>query len=332
MRSLLRRSLRQCDTSCRWTNARHCQAQLRQFSSTLHRLAESPSAPDAPTTGPAGPSAEAKGKEKAQDTTTPKETPGNAPLPLLQRPLGVKSRPKAKAKSWDDTKEKFLDMDKRLEERHHLAREATRGHFADLSATRKHGGKTWIAPKVMIREDKALYFPDISGQPLAGNEKVHTTDLLAGKVSIVTLLTTRISEIQTAHFVEPTHTSFKEHPLYQRVQINVQDNLMKSFLVSLFASGIRRTVPEAEWPRYLISSQNLEYLREPLGIANRHVGYVYLVDPKLKIRWAACADPKVEEIAALKTCTSVLLDRSMKERQTSSESTQPERTQGQQSE
>lgn len=28
-----------------------------------------------------------------------------------------------------------------------------RGHFADLNATRKHGGKTWIAPKVMIRED-----------------------------------------------------------------------------------------------------------------------------------------------------------------------------------
>ena len=33
------------------------------------------------------------------------------------------------------------------------AREATRGYFADLSATRRHGGKTWIAPKVMIRED-----------------------------------------------------------------------------------------------------------------------------------------------------------------------------------
>ena len=28
-----------------------------------------------------------------------------------------------------------------------------RGHFADLNATRRHGGKTWIAPKVMIRED-----------------------------------------------------------------------------------------------------------------------------------------------------------------------------------
>lgn len=36
------------------------------------------------------------------------------------------------------------------------AREAMRGHFSDLNRTRKHGGKTWIAPKVMIREDVSL--------------------------------------------------------------------------------------------------------------------------------------------------------------------------------
>ncbi|KAI0370527.1 hypothetical protein BV20DRAFT_279951 [Pilatotrama ljubarskyi] len=315
MHSISRSLLRQCNPSTTWNSAIICQAQRRLVSSTPCRRAESSSAPEPPSPPHAAPPAEGKGKEKAQDAT---ESQDKSEIPLLQRPLGVKSRPQAKVKSWDDTKEKFLDMDKRLEERHHLAREATRGHFADLSATRKHGGKTWIAPKVMIREDKALYFPDIFGTPLAGKEKVHTTNLLAGKVSVVTLLTTRISEIQTAQFVEPTHTSFKKHRLYQRVQINLQDNLMKSFLVSLFASGIRKTIPKALWPTYLISSQNLEYLREPLGIANRHVGYVYLVDPQLKIRWAACADPKAEEIAALKACTSVLLQRSMKERQASS--------------
>ncbi|KAI9065294.1 hypothetical protein FKP32DRAFT_1685103 [Trametes sanguinea] len=240
-------------------------------------------------------------------------------LPLLQRPLGVRGKPKPQGKkTWEDTKEKYLDDDKRLAERHHLAREATRGYFSDLSATRHHGGKTWIAPKVMIREDKALYFPDISGTPLSGKEKVHTSNILAGKVSIVTLLTTRISEIQTAMFTQPTQDALGSHPLFQRVQINLQDNLLKSFLVSLFASGIRKTVPEELWPTYLISSQNIEYLREPLGIANRHVGYVYLVDPNMKIRWAACADPKSEEIAALLTCTKVLLERSSNQPQSES--------------
>lgn len=32
-------------------------------------------------------------------------------------------------------------------------KEATKGYFTDLNATRKHGGKTWIAPRVLIRED-----------------------------------------------------------------------------------------------------------------------------------------------------------------------------------
>ena len=32
-------------------------------------------------------------------------------------------------------------------------KEASKGYFHDLNATRHHGGKTWIAPSVMIRED-----------------------------------------------------------------------------------------------------------------------------------------------------------------------------------
>ncbi|KAL1949056.1 hypothetical protein VTO73DRAFT_10862 [Trametes versicolor] len=309
MFSLLQSSSRSCWASKSLVTAKSCLGQHRYISSTPHRRAE-PSAPETSASTPTNPKGNETDKSPASDK--PKPDSADAPLPLLQRPLGLRDKPKARVQTWEDTKEKFLDQDKRLEERTHLAREATRGYFTDLNATRKHGGKTWIAPKVMIREDKALYFPDIFGTALVGKEKVHTTNLLAGKVSVVTLLTTRISELQTAQFVEPTHTSFSEHPLYQRVQINLQGNLVKSFLVSLFASGIRKTLPESLWPTYLISSQNIEYLREPLGIANRHVGYVYLVDPKLKIRWAGCADPKAEEIAALRTCTSVLLDRSTK--------------------
>ncbi|KAI0703700.1 ATP10 protein-domain-containing protein [Cerioporus squamosus] len=276
-------------------------------------ISTQPSTPD--TSVAPGAESKDKGKEKEKPTAeasakAAKAAKGDDTLPLLQRPLGT----------WADTKEKFLDRDKQLEERTHLAREATRGYFSDLNATRRHGGKTWIAPKVMIREDKALYFPDIRGTVLAGSEdKVHTTILLKDKVSVVALLTTRISEIQTAQFLGPTLQAFSSNPLFQFVQINLQDNLLKSFLVSLFASGIRKTVSESLWPTYMISSQNMEYLRQPLGIANKHVGYVYLVDPKLKIRWAACADPKSEEVSALKTCTTVLLDRLSKQQDSPAE-------------
>ena len=52
-----------------------------------------------------------------------------------------------------------------------------------------------------------------------------------------------------------------------------------------------------------------EYVREPLGMTNSRIGYVYLVDENMKIRWAACADAKKEEEEALIRCAGVLLNR-----------------------
>ena len=44
-------------------------------------------------------------------------------------------------------------------------------------------------------------------------------------------------------------------------------------------------------------------------MTNNRIGYVYLVDENLKIRWAACADAKEEEEEALIRCVGVLLNR-----------------------
>lgn len=44
-------------------------------------------------------------------------------------------------------------------------------------------------------------------------------------------------------------------------------------------------------------------------MTNSRIGYVYLVDQNMKIRWAACADAKEEEEEALIRCAGVLLKR-----------------------
>lgn len=41
----------------------------------------------------------------------------------------------------------------------------------------------------------ALYFPDIIGKALDTGNKTHTTDLCAGKISVVSMLSTKISEV-----------------------------------------------------------------------------------------------------------------------------------------
>lgn len=94
------------------------------------------------------------------------------PLPLLQRPLGVQQPPTTVPKTSKDQLNEMMDQGKRMHHRRHLyvplhlrryilshlyartrMKEASKGYFSDLNATRRHGGKTWIAPTVMIRED-----------------------------------------------------------------------------------------------------------------------------------------------------------------------------------
>ena len=102
---------------------------------------------------------------------------------------------------------------------------------------------------------------------------------------------------------------FLPNPNYRFIQINLQENLLKSLLVSMFLSSLRQSIPKKLRSTYLVSSQNMEYVRDTLGMVNKHIGYVYLLDEHLKVRWAACGDAKSEEADALRTSVGVLLDR-----------------------
>lgn len=42
---------------------------------------------------------------------------------------------------------------------------------------------------------------------------------------------------------------------------------------------------------YIISYDNVDYVRDAIGLENKFVGYVYLVDWEGRIRWAGCGGP-----------------------------------------
>lgn len=117
------------------------------------------------------------------------------------------------------------------------------------------------------------------------------------------------SKFQTASFVTHTNKAFQGNPNYQFVQINLQENLLKSMLVSMFLKSLRLTIPEELHCTYLLSNQNMEYVRENMGLVNKHIGYVYLVDEQLKVRWVGCGNAMPEEAEALRTSVGVLLNR-----------------------
>ncbi|CAK5282386.1 unnamed protein product [Mycena citricolor] len=233
-------------------------------------------------------------------------------LKVLDRPLGVRTRPTlVKQSRVERFRDIWLREDTILDERKHLIGELNRGYYVDHARLihAGHMGKTWLAPPGLILEDKALYLPNFKGKDLDKGEVKHTTIMCYGKITLLAIESTELSVLQTRSFVESVHPMFESNPLYQRVHINVQENILKALVVNLFLHNLRKKVPEELYGNCMLSSQNLEYLRGPMALDNKLVGYVYLIDENLKIRWAAGGDATMSELKALETCTAVLLNR-----------------------
>ncbi|KIR78268.1 hypothetical protein I305_04367 [Cryptococcus gattii E566] len=248
----------------------------------------------APVTPPAGPSR----LFATAPPTNPKpkgKSPASGDIPPLQRPLGTPIKPTSSPKSWQQKKDEMLDDDRAKAKR---------------KALTARGGKLWIAPNVLIREDKANYFPDITGKSLMG-QNVHTTDVFKGKATLVTIISTRLSEEHVQSFVQPVLEDLEGHPDFQFLTINHQPNALKSLLVSFFTSSLKRIVPEHQWPTYLISAGSWSPIDiiEPLGLGNSLLGYVFLVDHNAKVRWAACGLATEDEVKSFRRAAAVLVGR-----------------------
>lgn len=77
----------------------------------------------------------------------------------------------------------------------------------------------------------------------------------------------------------------------QRVEINVEEDWLKAWVVRMSVPGLRRARGEREWGRYFVVRRGINgTVREDLGMANGKVGYIYLVDETCRIRWAGCGD------------------------------------------
>ncbi|GAA5903687.1 hypothetical protein JCM5296_002119 [Sporobolomyces johnsonii] len=278
--------------------------------SRFFSLSSSRASPPSPSSrqGPPPPasSSHLTPEEEASKKIEQKDTP---PPPYLSRALGIAEPPRKGQKSREERRADLLNQEKRIAERRHLVKEASRGYFHDYNELRHQGGKAYASPKTLIREDLALYFPDIEGISLATKEKTHTTDLFERKVSLVVFSSFQSSDEHVNSFVRPALADMKGEDRFQYIYINLQENSLKAFLVSMFISKLRKTVPVEQQPTYLLSHQSLEYLREPLGMPNKHVGYVFLVDWNKKIRWAGCSWATVDEEEALRKCSHVLVER-----------------------
>ncbi|CAD6567825.1 MAG: Mitochondrial ATPase complex subunit atp10 [Tremellales sp. Tagirdzhanova-0007] len=237
--------------------------------------------------------------------------PDPSVLGPLPRPLGVSTPPSSEPETWSKMREKLLDKDRHMAKRRSLLKQVNQGYFHDHHLIRRRfGGKQWTAPSMLIREDMALYFPNIGGRDLHG-EKTNTTKLFTGRTTVLSITNTRLSEEHTQSFVRPVLEDQKGKPGFSFVQINHQANLLKSMLVSLFTSSLRRAIPETRWGTYMLARGEWSEVDvcEPLGIENKIIGFVFLIDASCKVRWAGCGQANEKEVQALRQGTEVLMNR-----------------------
>ena len=249
----------------------------------------------------------------------------------LTRPLGVRTPPLPgqntpfDRRSLFERKTDYQDRDKAIARRRVYLRSYLRPYYQEWSRLRYHSGKTFVSSDRLFKRDKALYFPNIWGQTLSeegdgpdgGRD---TTPVLNGKVSIVAMQSGRWAQQQVASFLNEKSNPVLEQVFVenadriQRVDVNMQGDLARAWLVKLLKFSLKRQVPKERWSRYFLVKlprdvrKGLdEETRDAMGLLNSNVGYVYLVDSDCKIRWAGSGDAWEGEVAGLNGAVQRLL-------------------------
>lgn len=232
------------------------------------------------------------------------EEPEFIPRPL-GRPIGFQTPPKAGQNTGVKEKKTYTGAtmsERNLQKRKDIVEQWGQNYFRDFKNIRKHrSGKTFMANPKIFRKEAALYFPNFHGETLEGTGR-DTTPVLQGKVSVVNVYSSNWGETQAQTF-----TGKKENPelrellaenkeVAQMIDVNVEENTMKAWILKVFLWNLRRQRAEEEWEKYFIVRKGVtDRIREAIGLLNGRVGYVYLLDENCKIRWAGSGNAEGTE-------------------------------------
>lgn len=129
-----------------------CPSLRRASSSSPSNPPRPPVAPTKPRPLPATSPSHLTPSEASSKATETSLLPPSPALPLA-RALGIPNPPTTRKLTTAEWRASLLDQNSRMVERKHLVKQIASGYFKDYHELRKEGGKGWIAPGTLIRED-----------------------------------------------------------------------------------------------------------------------------------------------------------------------------------
>lgn len=231
----------------------------------------------------------------------------------LVRPVGLKNAPAVNDRYVMGNSLRDMFDDQKTEKRsQELGLEFSKSGMYEVHAFQKNNGKMFISPPSYWRADKALYFPHLKGTTLSGLSE-NLEEKLRGKTSIIRMFTNKVGDdlVKQYFYNKELNLDYlgKDHELLNKsntqiVEVSLTENLFKSIVVNLSKYKLKSLIPESRHSNYFICSRaQLPYtIREILQINNIYTGYVFVVDPNLKIRWMACGGASTEEFKTLWKC------------------------------
>ncbi|KAH3899941.1 related to Mitochondrial ATPase complex subunit ATP10 [Saccharomycodes ludwigii] len=244
----------------------------------------------------------------------------------LSKPVGLSTPPKPNVmyKEGNSFKDMF-DERKTSQRTKELEKEFQQSGFFDMYAFRKTKGKLFLSPKSFWNAKFSLYFPHLVGSKLSTGEITNIEDSMRGKITVVKYAGNKVGESMVTSFFQKRSKDNKNPvvidylndenainndfnfngscpPQVQIVEINMVDNSLKSFLLKLTLFSLRRLITSTKRQNlYFICNRNqLPFgKREELGVNNVYAGYVFIVDPHLKIRWLGCGEASDDDVCTL---------------------------------